>query len=364
MSAVHMVRTQDASSVGGWRRAAVVAAGRRWSSGLRELVGLVAALDDSGEWALDGVRTCAHWVAGALDVEVCTAREWLRIGHGLARLPLIDAAFADGRLSYSKVRALTRVADADNEAELCELAQRVPAGRLPHALAAWLLRHETPDETEARHHATRSLSWRVECDGMVSGTFRLPAAQAAVVTAAVDTAVVRRRPRHRGTEPAKFAEGGMGASADASMPPKVVGWPTVAQQRADALVDIISAGGTRVSTEVVVHVRGDGCTLDDGTPIADSVVERIAPESFLRVLLHDARSRPINASGRQRHPTTRQRRVVHERDGACVACGSTEFLEYDHDPAYEYSRHTIVDELKLRCWLCHYGRHRNERESP
>ena len=98
-----------------------------------------------------------------------------------------------------------------------------------------------------------------------------------------------------------------------------------------------------------MHVRADGCTLDDGTPIPDSVVERIAPEAFLRALIHDAESRPINASGRQRHPTTRQRRVVHERDRVCVDCGATEFLEYDHDPDYEETRQTVVAQLKLRC---------------
>jgi hypothetical protein len=80
----------------------------------------------------------------------------------------------------------------------------------------------------------------------------------------------------------------------------------------------------------------------------------------VRALIHDAEGRPINASGRHRHPTTRQRRVVHERDRACVDCGSTEFLEYDHDPSYEQSGRTVVDELRSRCWACHRKRHRSE----
>ena len=87
-------------------------------------------LDDSGVWQADGARTCAHWVADALDIEVCTAREWLRIGRALAELDVIDAAFAQGRLSYSKVRALTRVATVESQSELCGLAERMPAGRL------------------------------------------------------------------------------------------------------------------------------------------------------------------------------------------------------------------------------------------
>ena len=129
------------------------------------------------------------------------------------------------------------------------------------------------------------------------------------------------------------------------------------QQRADALVAVITGGGTNTVTEVVLHVRGDGCTLDDGTPIAGSVVERIAQTAFLRTLIHDAERRPINASSRRRHPTTRQKRVVRERDRRCVDCGSTNLLQYDHQPPYEQSHHTVVEEVEIRCAPCHHDRH-------
>ena len=139
-------------------------------------------------------------------------------------------------------------------------------------------------------------------------------------------------------------------------------WPSISQQRADAFVRLLAGGGARVVTEIVMHVRGDGATFDDGTPIPWTVLERIAPEAFVRVLIHDAQGRPINASGRQRHPSVRQRRVVRERDQRCVGCGSTEFLEYDHDPDFEISRRTVVDELHLRCWSCHRARHQAARQ--
>ena len=313
--------------------------GSHWSRAQHRLVELVVALDDSGHWAADGAPTCAHWVADALDIEVCTAREWLRIGRRLSELTAIGAAFVDGRLSYSKVRTLTRVATPENEAELEAIAERIPAGRLAHALADWLTRHETPEETEARQHAARSLSWRIDPDGMVAGFFRLPPADAQVVTRTIDTELVRSRAR-------------VDASADAPQR-----WPSIAQQRADALVRRMTTGGSRLVTELVVHVRGDGCSFDDGTPVTNTFVERIAPTSFLRALVHDAEGRPINASGRQRHPTKRQQRVVAARDRVCVDCGATEFLQYDHDPEYEHSGRTVVDELTYRCWPCHRRRH-------
>jgi hypothetical protein len=325
-------------------REAVVAAAAHWSTAQRRLVHLVAELDQSGEWALDGSPTCAHWIAAALDIEVCTAREWLRVGRALTLLPRVDGLFETGDLSYSKVRAVTRVATAENETELCEIALREPAGRLANALAAWLLRHETPAETEARQRRTTYLTTRAAPDGMVAGWFRLPPLGGGIVLAAIDAAVRRRS---------------ADASADASSHGR---WPSIAQQRADALVDLASEGGAAVATEVVLHVRGDGCTLDDGTPIADSVVERIAPASFIRALIHDAERRPVNASGRQRHPTARQKRVVHERDRVCVDCGGGELFEYDHEPSYETAGETTVDKLRLRCVRCHHDRHRRERK--
>ena len=175
----------------------VAACGNQWAAAQHQLVHLVVALDDSGEWQGCGFPTCAHWVASALDIEVSTVREWLRIGRKLSALPAIAAAYATGALSYSKVRSLTRVATADNEVDLCEIARRVPAGRLAHALAAWLARNETPAETEARHLGARRMSWRLEPDGMIVGNFSLPPLAAAPVTAAIDMELVRSRPSHK-----------------------------------------------------------------------------------------------------------------------------------------------------------------------
>lgn len=135
-------------------------------------------------------------------------------------------------------------------------------------------------------------------------------------------------------------------------------WPTLAQQHTDALATVLNDGTGTVDTEIVLHVRGDGATCDDGTPIPDTVIAELVPGSFLRALIHDADGRPVNASARQRHPTARQKRVVKERDRACVDCGRADLLEYDHNPPYQTTHHTTVDELELRCAPCHQQRHR------
>jgi hypothetical protein len=317
----------------------ILEVGARWRATQHRLVHLVAELDETGDWVGQGRESCAHWVADALDIEVCTAREWLRVGRALRGLPHTDAAFEAG-LSYSKVRALTRVAAPGNEQELLELAYGTAAGHLGTVLAAWCAAHEDPVQTRARQCAARAVSWRTEPDGMIHGWFRLPPLEGRRLTAAIDARTARAMPG--------------GASADAW----AVRWPSMAQQRADALAALATGGGSGFLTELVINVGPDGGTFPDGTPIPWPELERIAPESFVRALIHDAERRPVNASSRQRHPTTRQKRVVAARSGGrCEGCGATEFLEFHHDPPHEVTGHTVVDELKHECRHCHRAEH-------
>ncbi|MDH4277240.1 MAG: 13E12 repeat family protein [Acidimicrobiia bacterium] len=294
---------------------------------------MAAEFADSDEWIVAGSATAAHWIALAADIEVSTAREWIRVGRCLRDLPASANAFAQGVVSYSKVRTLTRFATADNEAELLALAERTPAGHLGRSIAAWLERTSSAQQLERHQHSRRSCSWRTEPDGMTTFTVRLAPLMAGVLIARLEQAVMKTSPR--------CEESGH--------------WPTLAQQYADAVgalaepkLDRRSGGPTGVF-EVVLHVRGDGCTLDDGSPIPGSVVERVAPTGFVRALIHDAEGRPINASSRRRHPTVRQKRVVKERDQHCVDCGASSLLEYDHVPDYAVSGRTVVQELQLRC---------------
>ena len=328
----------------------ILSAGTSWMTAQYLLITLVAEFDATSEWQVLGAPTCAHWVADALDIELCTAREWLRVGKALRNLPHIGAAFDSG-LSYSKVRTLTRVATPDNERELLGLAWCTPAGRLGAVLAKWLMDREAPEETRRRQRAARSLTWQTDPDGMFFGSFRLPAIEGKSLTSAIDALVSRFVPDRV-------------LSGDASAGALPGRWPSIAQQRADALVTLLTRGGGKFVTEIVINLRADGVTFDDGTPIPWYELERILPEAFVRALIHDAEGRPINASARRRFPSKRQQRVVRARDRACVDCGSTEFLEYDHDPPFEQSRRTVVDELRPRCRTCHRARQRDDTRVP
>jgi hypothetical protein len=337
---VAFARGVDGQSI----RESLIEALSRLARNQSRLIELLVAFDESGEWAFDGARSCAHWVAQRADLELCTIREWLRIGHRLEKLDEIAARFAANKLSYSKVRTLVRIATPENQHELCAIADRVTAGEFPRALAKWLEANESPEDHARRMRAATALRSHLEPEGTVMTTTRLPPDLSGQLHAAIDAKVLSTQRGRR-------------VSADADSPRCAVKWPSIAQQRADALLALVLGGGAKVSSEVIIHVRGDGCTLDNGTPIAGSLVERLVPTAFLRVLIHDAERRPINASGRHRHPTTRQKRVVRERERRCVDCGSTDLLQYDHDPPFEESHRTVVDELKPRCPPCHHKRH-------
>ncbi len=313
----------------------LVALAHKWSQSQLRLIHASVEMAESHEWVAAGSPTAAHHLAAIVDIEPSTAREWLRVGRRVREHALIQKHFESGALSYSKVRALVSVVTEDNEAELVGLALETPAGELRTAIATHLAGTLDPDELAEHQHRQRSVKWRTEADGMVTFTLRLPPQVAAILISLLTTLVMRTKPR-----------------PDAS-----AAWPTASQQYADAFHAALTAGSGRVTTEVVLHVRGDGCTADDGTPIPDTVIADLVPDAFLRALVHDADSNPINASARRRHPTTRQKRVVKERDRACKDCGRADLLNFDHTPPYEQTRHTIVEELELRCALCHHARH-------
>ncbi|HEV2240268.1 MAG TPA: DUF222 domain-containing protein [Streptosporangiaceae bacterium] len=79
---------------------------------------LVAEFDARRGWASWDLPSCAAWLAWRCQVAPGTAREQVRVAPALGGLPVISAEFAAGRMSYAKVRALTRIATTATEAEL------------------------------------------------------------------------------------------------------------------------------------------------------------------------------------------------------------------------------------------------------
>ncbi|MEQ8801810.1 MAG: DUF222 domain-containing protein, partial [Haliea sp.] len=99
---------------------------------------LIAEFDRCGGWREQGTfRSCAHWLVAHCGITLGAAREKVRVARQLEALPEVNDAFSEGGLSYSKVRAITRVATPENEGFMVNLAQENSAGHLERLVSRY-----------------------------------------------------------------------------------------------------------------------------------------------------------------------------------------------------------------------------------
>src|SRR5579871_2605632 len=146
---------------------------------------LLGDFDERRGWAGWEMGSCAAWLSWKCQMSSGTAREHVRVARALRDLPVIRGEFGAGRLSYAKVRALTRIASAETDAGLAELAGPMTGNQLERFARAHR-QVSTVDDAAAR--VRRRLAWRFEEDGSLSGTFRLPPLAGAVLLKALRAA--------------------------------------------------------------------------------------------------------------------------------------------------------------------------------
>ena len=187
---------------------------------------LLAEFDDRNGWAGDGIRSCAHWLSWRAGMNLRTATERLRVAHALRQLPKTTEAFRAGRVSYSKVRAITRAAGT-NTATLTQIGAAIAAGdpkwrhnRVadPEAAERVLLnvalcgtashiesvvaavrRLDTPPQDTA---AFRAVTWRTDDDGSLLVRVRLTPEAGAAFIAAINALVPPKTPPRYSDAPA------------------------------------------------------------------------------------------------------------------------------------------------------------------
>lgn len=152
---------------------------------------LVAEFDRREAWGAWDCRSCVHWLSWRCGVSSRTAQEQLRVAHALGRLPRVRAHFASGELSYSKVRAITRVAVEPYEEEFfLHFARHATAPMLEKAVSGYRRSGRLDDQPAADRHQRRAFRWWVEPDGMIAFEGRMAPEDAAVVIAAIEAATV------------------------------------------------------------------------------------------------------------------------------------------------------------------------------
>jgi hypothetical protein len=165
------------------------------------LLKLIATFDRRKAWSGGGtVRSCAHWLNWQCGIALGAAREKVRVANCLERLPLTDAAFAAGEISYSKVRAMTRVATPENEDFLLTIARHGTASHLEQVVNKYRRVQQTMEkECEDKENAQRKLVYYRDDDGMWVIHAKLPAETGALVVKAIE-AVARPQQEARQDE--------------------------------------------------------------------------------------------------------------------------------------------------------------------
>src|SRR5580692_1606127 len=152
---------------------------------------LLGDFDARRGWASWEMTSCAAWLSWKCQMGSGTAREHVRVARALRVLPVIRGEFGAGRLSYAKVRALTRIATPDTDAGLAEMAAPMTGGQLERFARAHRQVSRLDDDSA---HTRRRLAWRFEDDGSLTGTFRLPPLAGAVLLKALRAAAEPDRP--------------------------------------------------------------------------------------------------------------------------------------------------------------------------
>jgi hypothetical protein len=132
----------------------------------------------------DDAKSLAHWLSWCCSMTPGTAREHVRVAKAMRRMPAVTAAFRDGRLSYSKVREITRVVDILDEEQLCQMALTATASQLARMLSGY----RSAAGSRIRQERTRTLTWHQRDDGTIDFRIRMPKEEAALVIAALTAA--------------------------------------------------------------------------------------------------------------------------------------------------------------------------------
>jgi hypothetical protein len=238
------------------------------------LLDLVRDFDARGGWNT-GFSSCAAWLTWRVGLEPGAAREWVRVARALGTLPRLAQALARGEISYSKVRAVTRVATPETEERLLAVARAGTAAQVERIVRGWRRVDRQAEAREAaRQHASRALHVHQDEDSMVIVRGRLAPEVGALLTQALTAAREKLyQQRLSAATPADPSEDDLGEDA----PSEDV--PTMAQQQADALALLaetalhhgIDPGAPAERYQVVVHI--DAPVLADAEQPGQSVLE-------------------------------------------------------------------------------------------
>lgn len=328
-----------------------------------------------------GMPTTAGWLSWRGGLGLFEAGEVVRVGRALEDLPHTAGAMAAGALSWTKARAVTRVADPATDQALAEWASGASVPTTRRITAAWARARDAgqdAERAEEARHERRGLWWRwvdarqgtrvaadtVHGDGELGGMWelhgRLDAAEGELVRTHLEGLAGRLRAEQ-------------GEPLDGCIDPA---------ERADALVETCRrstdhdhdndrAPRSRPGAELVLHATWETLIGPDRTAgelslgdprdraVTRAVARRLACDATVSVSVEDPEGTPVWRSRRTRTVTGRLRRAVLERDRRCAypGCARTR-LEIHHIHHWADGGPTTPDNLIALCPHHHAAHHR------
>ena len=240
---------------------------------------LLADFDARRGWASWEMASCASWLSWKCQMSSGAAREHVRVARALRNLPVIRGEFATARLSYAKVRALTRIATPDTEAGLAEIARPMTGNQLERFARA---HRQVSHADDAAARIRRRLTWRFEEDGSLAGTFRLPPLAGAVLLKALRAAAGDLKHPHE-------------------------------EQAGDVSAETPAV--SRPAPGIPGHPADPGrCHTEDGPALSVSTAQILSCGAVLSWMRHDGDGAVLDLGRRRRRPNAALRRAARERD--------------------------------------------------
>jgi hypothetical protein len=345
---------------------------------------LVAQFDRSEAYTRHGLASTAQWLNWQCGIGKVAAREKVRVARALESLPEISAAFASGEFSYSKVRAMTRVATPANEPVLVSIGRHGTATHVENLVKKyrWTQRRDAGTLAHNQQLNRQVHSFYDETDTFVLHA-RLPSDVGALVRKALEIAgdIVREhseeeaRARIQTSAVARSRaeiEAGTWAINDKER--------SHAARRADALRLIcetflattseeVEATSSADRYQVVLHVdqavlaepvaasdeEPHRCELDDGPALALDTVRRLGCDGTVVGIVEGADGEPLDVGRKTRSIPLPLKRALRSRDGGCrfPGCDRTRFTEGHHVKHWADGGETKLSNLVSLCGLHH-----------
>jgi hypothetical protein len=336
-----------------------------------EFLVLLREFDLRQGWKAYHFNNCAEWLNMKCGMSPRTAREKLRVANSLFDLPEISLAFQKGDLSYSKARALSRVATPHTERQLLDFALKANAAHVDrHCFELRNAQQGASTADANRAHESRYLSYSPNGDGTVSISARLPQEQADLVVKALEHALAGRE----SADEAWIADGCSAKELseydeDGSREPS-----EHQRKQADALVDIARSylsGGqagaegkekrscTADHYQVTVHVDERALKLVPGENSASDLpietVRRLCCDGAIVPLVRGEGGEPVGLGRKHRVVSPSLKRALLARDRQCrfPGCTHSKWLDAHHVVHWADGGETRAENLVMLCSAHH-----------